>query len=172
MESTYNIKQIYESNNKIYRELLGWCQIWPCHDDPRSEDINIGILSFFFKSYTTIESSEANSFNFTLIARLMGPTWVLSAPGGSHEDPMNLVISGVTPNGDINLGQHRLTAPSHYLNQWWFLISGASDAIWHQRSLSTLVQVKAHHLCGTKPLHATKLTYCQSYPQQETLAKF
>ena len=47
----------------------------------------------------------------------------------------------------------------------------SSDAIWHCKSGSTLHQIMACHLSGTKPLHETMLIYCKWDPQEKKISE-
>ena len=43
-----------------------------------------------------------------------------------------------------------------------------SDAYMRHQTMSSLVQIMACRLLGTKPLSETKLNYCQLHPKEQT----
>ena len=61
---------------------------------------------------------------------------------------------------------HRVERSSHcdYNCKVWLDTLRASDAIWHHRTWSTMVQVMACPLFTATPLPEPMLTYCQSSP--------
>ena len=59
--------------------------LWPCEESIIVEIINLKNMN------------KRNILDNKVYGANMGPTWVLSAPGGPHVGPMNLVISdGIT----------------------------------------------------------------------------
>ena len=66
----------------------------------------------------------------------MGPTWVLSSPGGPHVGPMKIairechVVFSISANSRLDTGLWCRTTTGHYLNQWWLII------IWLLRNIN------------------------------------
>ena len=77
----------------IILEIWRWQKTWCAEEDTMCYNQAIGNFQAYFFTPNTHTNTTADS---KIHGANMGPTWVLSAPGGSHVSPIDLAIWDMT----------------------------------------------------------------------------